>query len=129
MKYSEVCNFADDTYLLNCNSYLKYIDKQVDSEVKDLSNQLKANQIFLNVGKTKLVSFTLPKKQLKIDLRTKLNGRCYKTDSIKCLRIPIDKSVAWKQEINHVAINLNKTTSMLSKSREVLDRNTLRLVY
>ena len=38
MKYSEVCHFADDTYLLNCNSYLKYIDKQVNSELKDLSN-------------------------------------------------------------------------------------------
>ena len=43
--------------------------------------------------------------------------------------IQIDKSVTWKQQINHVAPGLNKGIAMLSKLRHVLDIKTLRSVY
>ena len=55
IKYSEVHHFADDTKLLNFNSCVKSINKQVNYDLKNLSNWLKANKIFLNVGKTELV--------------------------------------------------------------------------
>ena len=35
------------------------------------------------------------------------------------LRIQIDKRLTWKQQINHVAPKLNKTSAMLSKLRHV----------
>ena len=50
IKYSEVHHFADDTNLLNFNSCVKSINKQVNYELKNLSNWLKANKISLNVG-------------------------------------------------------------------------------
>ena len=84
----------------------------------------------LNVGKTELVLFTSPKKQLDCDLKMKLNGkRLYETDSVKYLGIQIDKRLTWKQQINHVALKLNKANTMLSKLRHVLDIKTLRPVY
>ena len=62
------------------------------------------------------------RKQLDCDLKTKLNGkRLYETDSVKYLGIQIDKRLTWKQQINHVALKLNKTNAMLSKLRHVLD--------
>ena len=63
--YSEVNHFAD-TNPLNFNSCVKSINKQVNYELKKLSNWLKANKISLNVGKTELVLFTSSKKQLDI---------------------------------------------------------------
>ena len=120
-------HFADDTNLLNFNSCVKYINKQVNCDLKNLLNWLKANKISLNVGKTELVLFTSSKKQLDCDLKIKLNGkRLYETDSVKYLG---DKKLTWKQQINHVALKLNKANAMLSKLRHVLDIKTLRSVY
>ena len=65
--------------------------------------------------------FTSSKKQLDCDLKIKLNGkRLYETDSVKYLRIQIDKRLTWKQQINHVALKLSKSNVMLSKLRQVL---------
>ena len=69
IKYSEVHIFAHDTNLLNFNSCVMAINKQVNYDLKNLSNWLKANKISLNVGKTELVLFTSSKKQLDCDLK------------------------------------------------------------
>ena len=115
---------------INFNSCVKSINKQVNYDLKNLSNWLKANKISLNVGKTELVLFTSSKKQLDCDLKIKLNGkRLYETDSVRYLGIQIDKRLTWKQQINNVALKLNKANAMLSKLRHVLDIKTLRSVY
>ena len=81
IKYSEGHHFADDTNLLNFNSSVKSINKQVNYDLKNLSNWLKANKFLLNVGKTELVLFTSSKKQLDCDLKIELDGkRIYETD-------------------------------------------------
>ena len=130
IKYSEVHHFADGTNLLNFNSLVKSINKQVNYDVKNSSNWLKTNKILLNVGKTELVLFTSSKKQLDCDLKIKLNGkRLYEVGSVKYLRIQIDKRLTWKQHVNHLALKLNKANAMLSKLRHVLDIKNLRSVY
>ena len=73
-KYSEVHHFADDTNLVNINICVNSIKKQVDYDLKHLSNWLKASKISLNVGKTELVIFSSSKKQLACGLKIKL---CY----------------------------------------------------
>ena len=67
--------FSDDTKLLNLNSCVKSINKQVSYDLKNLSNWLKANTITLNVGKTELVLLTSTKKQLYCDLKIKQNEK------------------------------------------------------
>ena len=130
IKYSEVHHFADNTNLLNFNNCVKSINKQVNYDLKTLSTWLKANKISLNVGKTELVLFTSSKKQLYCDLKIKLNWKwLYETDLVRYFGIQIDKRLTWKQQINHVALKLNKASAMLSKLRHALDSKTLRSVY
>ena len=74
IKYSEVHHLVDYTNLLNFISCVKSINKQVNYDLKNLSNWLKANKISLNVGKTELV-LSSSKKQLDYDLKIKLNGK------------------------------------------------------
>ena len=60
----------------------------------------------------------------------KLNGkRLDEVNSVIYLRSQIDKRLTWKQQINHVALKLNKANAMLSKLRHASDIKTLRLVY
>ena len=71
-------------------------------------------------------NFPKCKTQPDCDLKIQLNGkRLFETDSVKCLRIQIDRRLTWKQQINHVALKLNKASAMLSKLRHVLDIKTL----
>ena len=62
--------------------------------------------------------FTSPKKQVDFNLKIKLNGKqFYEVYSFKYLGTQIDKRLRWKQQINHMALKLNKTNAMLSKLR------------
>ena len=96
--YSEVHHFANDTDLLNFNSFAQFsYDKQVNYDLKNLSNWLKAKKTSLNVGKTELVIFSSSEKEIDYDLKIKLNRkRLYEIDSEKYLEIQIDKRLTWK---------------------------------
>ena len=85
-------HFVDDTNLLNFSSCVMSINKQVNYDLKNLANWLKANKISLDVGKAELVFFTSPKKQLDCDLKIKLNGkRLCETDLVRYIGIQFDK--------------------------------------
>ena len=62
IKYSEVHHFADNTNLLNFKGCVKFINKQINYDLKNSSNWLRANKRSLNVRKTELVRFTSSKK-------------------------------------------------------------------
>ena len=66
IKYCEVYHFEDDTNLLNCNSRVKSMNKQVTYNLKHLGDWLKANEVSLNIGKTELVFLLLLKNNLNV---------------------------------------------------------------
>ena len=67
------------------------------------------------------------KKQLNHKLKIKLNGKTfYQTNSVKYLRIHLDKHLTSKRQINNVAIKLNKANAMLSKIRHYVEIKTLK---
>ena len=108
-------HFTDDTNLLNFNSCVKSINKQVNYDLKNFSYLLKVIKIFVYVGK------------IDCDMKIKLNVKGF----MKQIQsgIQIDKRLTWKQQINHVALKVNKANAMLSKLRHVLDIKTQRSVY
>ena len=62
IKFCKVYHFADDTNLIYFNSSIKVINKQVNKDLKTLSNWLNTNKICLNVSKTEVVPFKSAKK-------------------------------------------------------------------
>ena len=130
IKFCKVHHFADDTNLINFNSSIKVINKQVNKDLKTLSNWLNANKICLNVSKIELVLFRSAKKQLEFGLKLKLNGeRLYPTNSVKYLGIKIDEHLTWKPHIDGISTKLNKANAMLSKIRHFVDQKTLKAIY
>ena len=71
IKYCEVYYFEDDTNLLNCNSRLKCMNKQVTYKLKKLGDWLKANEVSLNIGKTELLFLLLLKNNLTVICKSK----------------------------------------------------------
>ena len=130
IKYSKVHHFADDTNLLNFNNSIKKINEQVGHDLKYLSNWLNANKICLNFSKTEVVLFKSVRKQTEATLKLKLNGeRLYTTNSVKYLSIKIDENLNWHEQINNVAVKLNRANAMLSKVRHFVHKNTLKSIY
>ena len=118
------------TNLINFNSSIKVINKQVTKDLKILSNWLSANKICLNVSKTEVVLFRSTKKQLDFGLKLKLNEkRLYPTNSVKYLGVKTDEHLIWKPHIDGIFAKLNKTNALLSKIRHFVDQKTLKSIY
>ena len=68
-------HFADDTNLLNVNKSLKALCRNVNYDLKGITNWLYANRLSLNVSKTEFVIFCNPKKRIDFEVNIKLNGK------------------------------------------------------
>ena len=69
-----VHHFAGDANLLNCNKTVKRMNKQVNQDLKNLTNWLNAKKICLNVSKTEVL-FKSSRKLTDVPLKLKLNGK------------------------------------------------------
>ena len=130
ISYCSDHHFADDTNFLNYNNSAKSMNKQVNQDLKNVTNWLNANKICLNFIKIEVVLFKSPRKRTHVPLKLKLNGkRLYPISSMKYLGINIDENLNWKQHVSDIAIKLNKANGILSKLRHFIDRKTLKSIY
>ena len=94
--------------------------------MKHLNNWLSANKIYLNVKKTELVIFKSVRKVLD-EIKIKLGGKAlYPSSSVKYLDIKIDRFLHWHDQVNSIAIKLNRATALLLKIRNYVKMKTLR---
>ena len=81
-------------------------------------------------AKTEVVFFKSIRKETETTLKLELNGkRLYTTNSAKHLDTKIDENLNWHQQINNVAVKLNRANAMLSKVRHFVDKKTLKSIY
>ena len=118
-------HFADDTDLFHTSKSVKKLNKLVNPDMKHSNNWLSANKISLNVEKTELVIFKSPR-NIKIKLSRK---RLYPSNSIKYLGIKIDRSLHWHDQVNSIAVKLNRANALLRKIRNYVNMKTLRNIY
>ena len=53
----------------------------------------------------------------------------YPTDSLKYLKIHLNKYLRWKHQINNAAVKLNRANAMLSKIRQNVDIKALKSIH
>ena len=95
--------------------------------MKHLNNWLSANKIYLNVEKTELIIFKSPRKVLPDETKIKLSGkRLYPWNSTKYLGGRIDRFLHWHDQVNSIAVKLNRANSLLLKIRNYVNMKTLR---
>ena len=130
IKYCTVHHFADDTNILIKNKSLKQRKKQLNLDLRNLSNWLKANKISLNASKTELLIFRHPNKKINYDLKIKIDGkRLIPSKYIKYLGIVIDEHLNWDYHVDTLAPKLARAIGMLMKVRHYVPKPTLRTIY
>ena len=91
---------------------------------------MSAKKISLNVEKTELVIFKSPRKVLSDEIKIKLNGkRLYPSNSVKYLGVRIDEFLNWHDQVNNIAVKLNRANALLLKIRNYVNTKTLRNIY
>ena len=125
IQYCKIHHFAVDT-----NKSVKNLNKLVKHDMKQLNNWLSAYKISLNVEKTELVIFKNPTKVLYDEMKIKLTGkRLYPSKSVKYLGVRIDKFLHWHDQVNNIAVKLNRANALLLKIRNYVNMKTLRNIY
>ena len=121
---------TDDTNMLQSHSSLETLVKQMNLDLKNLSQWLKSNKLSLNVTKTELIIFHSVSKKTDHSLKFKLDGkRLTQTDTVKYLGVLLDDHLLCSKQINHVATKLNQATSILSKLRSRASIKILKMTY
>ena len=78
-----------------------------------------------NVEKTELVIFKSPKKVLVDEMKIKLSGkRLYPSNLVKYLGMKIDRFLHWHDQVNSIAVRLNRANALLLKIRNYLNTET-----
>ena len=72
IKFSQPLHFVDNTCLLNIQSKISKIIKNLNIDLKELSFWLNANKIGLNVAKTEVILFKTKHKPSDTELRLKI---------------------------------------------------------
>ena len=74
--------------------------------------------------KTELVIFKSPKKVLLDEIKIKLSGkRLYPSNSVKYCGIKIDRFLHWHDQVNSIAVKLNRANALLLKIRSYINTN------
>ena len=118
---SKVYNFADDTNLLHINSWNKRLQKNINNDLRRLTNWLDAKKISLNTTKTELIYFRKKRAGTPTNNKIKLNGkRLIPTDHIKYLGVYLDETLNGFAHYDILSKKLHITNSMLARSRDYL---------
>ena len=108
IRFSKTCPFADDTSIIQSNTSLERLSKQVKKDLSNLSNWLRANKLNLNVKKTELVIFRPRKLKIDHSFKFKLHGeRLIPTHSVKFLGVLIDEHLLWNKQVAQIKMKLN----------------------
>lgn len=119
--------FADDTNILYADKNLKSLETVVNRELRKLYNWLTSNKLTLNIKKSNFVIFRPYQKKLTIQPKLSIydndkqkNVPLECKEFIKYLGLIIDKSLSWKQHIDHVATKISKIVGLIAKLRHFI---------
>ena len=109
-------------FFIQVSLSVKNLNKQINRDMKHLNDWLGANKFFFNVEKTEIVIFKSPKKVLLDEIKINLSGKgLYPSNSVKYLGIKIDRFLHWHDQVNSIAVKLNKANALLLKIRNYVN--------
>ena len=131
LKFAKSSHFADVTCLTYSNKNAKTLETNLNHDLKNLTQWLRANRLSLNVDKTRLlmIKSKYNKNQYE-DIIIKLLGkRLDPSTSVKYLGINIDHNLSWDCHIKEMNAKLSRTNGILSKLRHYVPKKTMLSVY
>lgn len=124
--------FADDTNLSVSGTTTSEIEDKLEMDLNNVHCWLLANKLTLNVKKTEYMLIGSRQKLSKVnsDPILRIGSESINRVSLtKTLGVLVDENITWRNHIDHVAKKAAKGIGLLRRSKDLLDRNTLKTVY
>ena len=123
-------HFPDVTNIFVFDESLELLAKQMNQDLKDLSQWLKVNKLSLNLKNTELIISHPKSFKRDYNVKFKLNGkRCNLISTVKYLGILLDEHLIETKQVNWAHSKLNQTIETLSKLSCNTSLNILEIVY
>ena len=125
--------FADDTNLFYSNKNIKTLFKEMNIELKNISEWLRANKLSINIDKTNFILFHNNRDKDHVPL--KLPTLCIndapikQVVSTKFLGVQIDENINWTHHITLTENKLAKQLGLLYKAKSFLNRKSMINLY
>jgi len=126
--------YADDTTLsatLNTFGNENEIDRNINYELKSITNWLKLNKLSLNISKTKAMIFHSPQRKRNISPPHIFidNTEIEFVHEFNFLGLTIDKYLKWKNHTDKVSKKISKTIGIMTRLKHFLPSNILCTIY
>ena len=136
---NDICNvsliaklvlFADDTNLFFSGRDPVHLNNLVNEEIPIFSQLLMANELTLNVDKTKFMIFKPRQKGASVKFRVILNNNVIEqVKEIVFLGVVLDEHLTWKPHVAHVANKISKSIGIIRRASPYLQKSSLRTLY
>ena len=114
-------HFVDDTNLFHANKSLKNLNEPVNRDIKQLN---------VNAEKSEPIMFKTRRKVLSDEMKIKdTKETTHSSNSVKSLGVRIDEFFYYCDQVNDIAVKLNRVNVLLLKSRTYVNMKTLRNIY
>ena len=124
--------FADDTNLTVSGSTTCEIQEKLEKDLNNIHMWLLANKLTLNVNKTEYMLIGSRQRQSQINTEPILSigsESIKRVSSTKTLGVIVDECITWKDHIDKVAKKASKGIGILRRSKDLLDKDTLKTIY
>ena len=130
--------YADDTTLLARDKDIFTLTNKMNKEMEKVIGWFSANKLTLNVAKTKVILFSNKKKQQDtcpdVFLRDNQNKkvkieRVSHSESVRLLGVYFDPGLSFKHFFDKICNRLASSLFVLRKLKNVIDFETLKLIY
>ena len=132
--------YADDTVLLYACSNINELVLQIESDLIEVETWFNANDLTLNLNKTKYIHFSLRQSYLNLNLKyhkvscSSRASDCHchtiqPVDNIKYLGLYIDSNLKWKTHINELGKKLRYALFKFYHLKNKISSSFLRTLY
>ncbi len=132
LKYSKTVLFADDTTVYYCGTNITSVYDNMNSDLNQLSDWFRANQLSVNATKTKFIVFAKHSKMNLTSNTRKLyvDGEILeRVQSTKFLGVFIDDKLEWNHHIDHVKKKMASGIYAMNSSKHILSYSNLKTLY
>ena len=126
--HSQPFLFADDTNLFLSGSSICQLQQNMESDLMNIAEWLKANELSLNIKKTHLMVFT-SKNKTPTNMELHIGGQPIEKVEHKILGVILDHKITWKKHINYISNKIEKGIGIIKKVRKYLNSETLISLY
>ena len=118
--HSQPLLFAGDTNLFISGKNICQLQHNMESDLMNIAEWLKANKLSLNIKKTHFMVFS-NKNKTPTNMILHIGGQpIEKVEHTKFVGVILDHKITWKKHINYIPVKLQKELALLKKFENIL---------